>query len=215
MKKEYVKTKIKEKKEQGEKCMKKFFAEFKKFITRGNVVDLAVGVIIGGAFTAIVTALTTHILTPLINWVIYLVFGGTTGKPVYTVLVGAYTEDGALDTANAIFINWGAFIGAIINFILIAFVLFMIIRFINRVQEANKKLAEGVNKGLTKEEKKEIKAAGISLKDKEKVAAFMADKKAKEDALKAEQAAKAEEERKHTTEGLLEDIKALLEKQTK
>ena len=196
--------------------MKKFFAEFKKFITRGNVIDLAVGVIIGGAFTAIVTALTTHILTPLINWVIYLIFGGTTGKPVYTVLVAAYTEDGALDTANAIFINWGAFIGAIINFILIAFVLFMIIRFINRVQEANKKLAEETGKGkLTKEEKKELKAAGICFKDEEKVAAYFADKKAKEDALKAEEEKAAEEAKKHTTEGLLEDIKALLIKQAK
>ena len=190
--------------------MKNFFAEFKKFITRGNVIDLAVGVIIGGAFTAIVTALTTHILTPLINGVIYLIFGGTSSEPVYTVLVGAYTENGTLDAANSILINWGAFISAIINFILIAFVLFLIIRVINRVQEANLKLAEGVKKGkLTKEEKKEIKAAGISLKDKEKVAAYLADKKAKEDA------AKAEEERKHSTEGLLEEIKALLEKQVK
>ena len=196
--------------------MKKFFAEFKKFITRGNVVDLAVGVIIGGAFTAIVTALTTHILTPLINWVIYLIFGGTGGKPVYTVLVGAYTVDGALDTANAIFINWGAFIGAIINFILIAFVLFMIVRIINKVQEANLKLGKEVKKGkLTKEEKKEIKAAGISLKDKEKIETFLADKKAKEEAIKAEEALKEEEAKKHTTEALLEDIKALLQKQVK
>lgn len=200
--------------------MKNFFAEFKKFITRGNVIDLAVGVIIGGAFTAIVTALTTHILTPLINGVIYLIFGGTSSEPVYTVLVGAYTENGTLDAANSILINWGAFISAIINFILIAFVLFLIIRVINRVQEANLKLAEGVKKGkLTKEEKKEIKAAGISLKDKEKVAAYLADKKAKEDAAKAEEekkaAAKAEEERKHSTEGLLEEIKVLLEKQVK
>ena len=196
--------------------MKNFFAEFKKFITRGNVIDLAVGVIIGGAFTAIVSALTTHILTPLINWVIYLIFGGAGNKPVYTVLVASYTEDGAIDVANSILINWGAFIGAIINFILIALVLFLIIRFINRVQETNKKLAEGVIKNkLSSEEKKEIKAAGISLKDKEKVAAYLADKKAKEDALKAEEEKKAEEAKKHTTEGLLEDIKALLEKQAK
>ena len=50
--------------------MKKFFAEFKKFIQRGNVIDLAVGVIIGGAFSAIVTALTNNILMPVINWVL-------------------------------------------------------------------------------------------------------------------------------------------------
>ena len=200
--------------------MKNFFAEFKKFITRGNVIDLAVGVIIGGAFTAIVSALTTHILTPLINGVIYLIFGGTGGEPVYTVFVGAYTENGTLDVANSILINWGAFIGAIINFILIAFVLFLIIRVINRVQETNQKLAKEVKKGfLSKEDKKDLKAAGIKFYDKEKVSAFLADKKAKQAALKAEEEEKAkaaeEERKKHTTEGLLEDIKALLEKQAK
>ena len=50
--------------------MKKFFGEFKKFITRGNILDLAVGVIVGGAFTAIVTSLTNNIIRPLINWII-------------------------------------------------------------------------------------------------------------------------------------------------
>lgn len=198
--------------------MKKFFDEFKKFINRGNVLDLAVGVIIGGAFTAIVSALTTHILTPLINGTIYLLFGGTSSKPVYTVLVGAYTEDGALDTANSIFINWGAFVSAIINFILVAFVLFIIIKAINKVQETNQKIAEGVKKGkLTKAEKKELKAKGISLRDKEKVEEYLAEKNAAkiaaEEEEKAKAAAIAEEEKKHTTEGLLEDIKALLEKQ--
>ncbi|MBQ9369741.1 MAG: MscL family protein, partial [Clostridia bacterium] len=67
--------------------MKKFFSEFKKFITRGNVIDLAVGVIIGGAFTAIVTALTNNILRPLINWFIYACGGGE-GIAAYTFLVG-------------------------------------------------------------------------------------------------------------------------------
>ena len=57
------------------KEMKKFFGEFKTFITRGNVLDMAVGVIVGSAFTAIVTALTKNILQPLINWIIYLISG--------------------------------------------------------------------------------------------------------------------------------------------
>ena len=193
--------------------MKKFFDEFKKFINRGNVLDLAVGVIIGGAFTAIVTALTTHILSPLINGAIYVLFGGTSNKPVYTVLVGAYTEDGALDTANSIFINWGAFLSAIINFILVALVLFIIIKAINKVQETNQKLVEGIKSGkLTKEEKKELKKRGVSLKDKEKVAAFIEEKKAAEQEEKKKAAEKEEEAKRHTTEGLLEDIKALLEK---
>ena len=55
--------------------MKKFFQEFKQFITRGNVLDMAVGVIIGGAFSAIVTAFTNNIIRPLINWIIKLIIG--------------------------------------------------------------------------------------------------------------------------------------------
>ena len=57
--------------------MKKFFKEFKDFISRGNVLDMAVGVIVGGAFTAIITALTNQILQPLINWLIALISGGS------------------------------------------------------------------------------------------------------------------------------------------
>ena len=69
--------------------MKKFFEEFKTFITRGNVLDMAVGVIVGGAFTAIVTALTKNILQPLINWIIYLISGSQGSLDgVYTFLVG-------------------------------------------------------------------------------------------------------------------------------
>ena len=69
--------------------MKKFFGEFKKFITRGNVLDMAVGVIVGGAFTAIVNGLTKYILQPLINWIIFLISGSKGGiEGVYTFLVG-------------------------------------------------------------------------------------------------------------------------------
>ena len=55
--------------------MKKFFSEFKKFITRGNIVDMSVGVIVGGAFTSIVNGLTNNILKPVINWLLSLVLG--------------------------------------------------------------------------------------------------------------------------------------------
>lgn len=200
--------------------MKKFFGEFKKFITRGNVMDMAVGVIIGGAFSAIVTALTNHVLMPIINWILLLITGGNGLDAIYTYLEKSYTEEGTIDLANSIYIDWGAFITAIINFILIAFVLFLIIRTINKVAEANKKLKKGATKGkLSKEDKKELKGKGVDLKDKEKVAAYFAEKQAAEEAAKAKEEAKAaaaaEEARKHSTEGLLEEIKALLEKQAK
>ena len=191
--------------------MKNFFKEFKTFITRGNVLDMAVGIIIGGAFTAIVTALTTHILTPIINWVLTLIFGDGGMQAVYTFLAKVLDADGAIDLANSIYINWGAFIGAIINFILVALVLFLIIRAINRVKENNEKLK---NKKPTKEEKAELKAAGVNVKDKEAVKAYFAEKEEKAKA-EAEEKAKAERLANPTTEDLLKDIKALLEKQVK
>ena len=117
---------------------KGIFAEFKKFITRGNIIDLAVGVIIGGAFSAIVTALTGKIIMPVINLIINLATGGK-GINLITILNGEpqfVTVDG-VETANAkcIYIDWGAFIEAIINFLLIAIVLFVIIKVINSIND--------------------------------------------------------------------------------
>lgn len=201
--------------------MKNFFKEFKTFITRGNVLDMAVGIIIGGAFTAIVTALTTYILTPIINWIISLIFGDGGFEAVYTVLVRAET-DGVLDLTKSIYIDWGAFISAIINFILVALVLFSIIRAINKVKESNEKLKQGLLKGkLTKEQKKELKANGINVKNRAEVEAYYAKKAEEEAKAKAyeeeQEAEKAKAERlaNPTTEDLLKDIKALLEKQAK
>ncbi len=76
--------------------LKKFFGEFKKFITRGNVLDMAVGVIVGGAFTAIVTALSDNILKPLINWVLALILGKDALSEVFTFLKRGYDANGVL-----------------------------------------------------------------------------------------------------------------------
>lgn len=196
--------------------MKKFLGEFKKFITRGNVMDMAVGIIIGSAFTAIVTALTSNILQPLINWIIYLISGSSDSlEGVYTILVGS-----ANDLANAIYIDWGKLISAIINFLLIAFVLFVILKTFNKIKEGNDKFMADISKGiLPKAVKKELKANGIKLTDKEKVAAYLADKKAAEEQAKKEEEekkkAEEEEAKKHTPEALLERIVELLEKQEK
>jgi len=116
---------------------KGFFAEFKEFISRGSVIDLAVGIIIGGAFTAIVTALTGHILTPLINWLLASIIGDKGLESARTLLSAQYqTVDGVqvIDWESSIYIDWGAFISAIINFILIALVLFLIVRTINKAK---------------------------------------------------------------------------------
>ena len=197
--------------------MKKFFSEFKKFITRGNVLDMAVGVIVGGAFTAIVNALSNNILKPIINWVLALILGKDSLSEVFTFLVrtevtDATTGEVTVDLANSIYIDWGAFINAIINFILIALVLFCIVRVINRAKEIDL-----VDDRLTKEDKKTLKAKGVRLTDKEAVAAYLAEKaakaaeeKAKADAEAAEKA-RLEREANPTTEDLLKAILAELQ----
>ncbi len=138
----------------------KFFKEFKQFITRGNVMDMAVGVIIGGAFSAIVTALTDNILQPLINWLIYACMGDEADN-AYTMLVKKFTTDGLVDMDNSIYIDWGAFISAIINFILIALVLFLIIKALNSLSSGSKKLKESAKaKAAEHKAAKEAAAAG-------------------------------------------------------
>jgi len=193
--------------------MKKFIAEFKTFIARGNVMDLAVGVIIGSAFTAIVTALTKNILQPFINFLIYLVAGGN-GKldGVYTILVGS-----ADDLANAIYIDWGAFISAIINFLLIAWVLFILVKLFNRLNKDGDRLMKNLSSTiLTKAEKKEMKEMGLNYKSLVEIKKFKAEKLAEflenKKELEKQEKEKQEEERKHTTEYLLEEIKHILEK---
>ncbi len=145
--------------------MKKFFQEFKKFITRGNILDLAVGVIVGGAFTAIVTSLTNNIIRPLINWIIALIGGKEGLSSVYTFLSRAYTVDAngekVIDLANSIYIDWGLFITAIIDFFIIAFTIFIIIKLVNKSREALKDFNEMLEKETKKDrikERREIRA---------------------------------------------------------
>lgn len=209
--------------------MKKFFGEFKKFITRGNVVDLAVGVIVGGAFTAIVTSLTNHIIRPIINWIISLITGkeGLTG--VYTFLSEAYTTDAAgnvvRDLANSIYIDWGAFITAILDFFIIAFTVFLIVKIINTSREKLKEFGETLQKETKKERILEKKAVRLQAKQQGKKfkvawAEYMAEKQrvAEEKAkLEAEEKAKKEAEEKlnnPTEQALLKEIRDLL-KETK
>ncbi|MBQ4284803.1 MAG: large conductance mechanosensitive channel protein MscL [Lachnospira sp.] len=109
--------------------MKKFMAEFKKFIARGNVMDMAVGIIIGSAFTAIVTSLVNDIINPLIG------------------LVGGKNFDQYSVTLNGTAVlNYGKFITAIINFLIIALVVFIILKTVNTISEKLSKKEEGPKK---------------------------------------------------------------------
>ncbi len=131
------------KKAKDKSSKKGFFKEFKEFISRGNVLDMAIGIIIGGAFTAIVNALSNNILKPIINWILASILGKDSLSEVYTFLVKRYAEDSVtIDLTQSIYIDWGAFINAIINFLLIALVLFLIIKTINSVHNAAKKAKE-------------------------------------------------------------------------
>jgi len=115
--------------------------EFKTFIAKGNVMDMAVGIIIGAAFTAIVTSLVGDLINPLIG----LVSGGVDFTNNYAVLSGEVAEGASLEAAReaggSIF-AYGAFIMAIINFLIIAFVVFMLVRQVNKIKDAASKEEE-------------------------------------------------------------------------
>ena len=136
---------------------KGFFKEFGEFISRGNVLDMAVGIIIGGAFTAIVTAVTENVLKPIINWILAMIIGANGLDGVYTFLKTSYVLDElgnpttAIDLANSIFIDWGTLINAIINFLLVALILFLIVKTINKLRKAGEEYREAYEK--MKEEK--------------------------------------------------------------
>ena len=107
------------------------FEEFKKFAMRGSVVDLAVGVIVGASFTGIVGSLVKDIINPLLG----LLIGGVDFSNFFLVLKGAgpFATLAEATKAGAVTLNYGSFINAIINFIIVAFALFMVVRQINRL----------------------------------------------------------------------------------
>ena len=199
--------------------MKKIFQEFKTFITKGNVVDLAVGMIIGAAFTAIVTALVNNIFKPLID---AIPMEGVEG--LITILVPRNAEgvkvamdSTAIDLSQSVYIDWGAFVMAIINFFLTALVLFSLVKIINHFREGvggMKNRAELIA-SLTDEEKATCKNPIVP--NKKELKAIVAAREAKaaaeaEEARIAEEKAKAEAEAKETTEDILRDIRDALSK---
>ncbi len=146
-----------------DKEKKGFWKEFKEFISRGNILDMAIGVIIGGAFTAIVTALCDNILRPLINGFLALILGKESLSEIYTFIRTAKLEDGTIDLANSIYIDWGAFINAVINFILIAIVLFVIMKVIMKLSAIKQQAKESIEAAAEKRraEKEAAQAATI------------------------------------------------------
>ena len=125
--------------------MKKFFEEFKTFITKGNVLDMAVGVIVGGAFGAITSSLVANVITPLLAWL----FKAPNPDALNITLRAA---DEAAGT-EAIVLGLGTFLGAIVNFLVIALVLFSVIKAFNKARELAEKKEEPVEEAPAEEPK--------------------------------------------------------------
>ncbi len=118
-----------------EKKKSTFWSEFKTFIARGNVVDMAVGVVVGSAFTAIVNQLVKGIINPCIG----KLMGGASLSDLKWVLTPAVEATETTAAVEEVAILYGAFIDAIINFLIVAFCVFVMVRTINRVKDAMKK----------------------------------------------------------------------------
>ena len=123
-----------EKLKKAKEKSKGFFEEFKAFVLRGNVMDMAIGVIIGGAFATIVTALTDDFINPIINSI-----GGAEVKGQLAIWGGQY-------------LNWGHFLTAVVNFMIMAFVLFLMLKFVNKVTSIKKKKEEEITAPVKSDE---------------------------------------------------------------
>ncbi len=169
--------------------MSKFIQEFKSFAIKGNVVDMAVGIIIGGAFGKIVSSLVGDIIMPAVS----LVAGGVNFTEWKWVIRKAVLDVDANVVTPQLTINYGNFIQVTLDFLIISFSIFLVIKALNKAKELGKK-----------EEKEAVEAAG-------KVAA---EAKAVEEAKKAEEAASAAAAVDANTE-LLKEIRDLLKAQSK
>ena len=192
--------------------MKKFFGEFKKFVMRGNVIDMSIGVIVGGAFTTIVNEMSNHILKPIINFLLALFLKSDSLAGIYSYLKkvevaeldanGVATGNTIVDLEQSIYIDWGSFINAIINFLIIAFVLYIILKTINTLSDYQKKL----NDIKTRIEFKKENNIKLSKKEKKYLMKIAEEEKAK---LEKEEALK-NQPKPVTTEDLLVEIRDLL-----
>ncbi len=138
--------------------MKKFFSDFKDFIKRGNILDLAIGMIIGAAFNAIVKSLVNDIIMPLIGSV-----GGVNVSELKLILVDAVLDaEGEIVTA-AVTLNYGSFIQSIIDFLIIAFSIFLAIRIMMSTSNNLKKMKKNKNEEVivTEEVKEETKVVEV------------------------------------------------------
>lgn len=198
--------------------MKGLWTEFKKFISRGNVVDMAIGVVIGTAFTAIVNAVTKGILMPLVNWAVVTATKGQGLEGLRTVLGDPVIDSttGAIDWAATSYIDWGTFINSIIDFLLIALLLFTILKIFTSLRNASNGLTGEEAKKRREMIKQFRKEEGMSFKEaSEKADAAIAEaKKGEEEAKAAAEAAEAAKPKvDEETLRVLSEIRDMLQKE--
>ena len=130
--------------------MKKFLEEFKTFINRGNVMDMAIGVVIAGAFGKISTSLVNDLLMPFISWIC----GSRSMNALNVVVRPAELDEAGEVVKEAITLGFGTFLGTIIDFILIALVVFLILKAFNKARDMAKKKEEEEAAAAAEEEEK-------------------------------------------------------------
>lgn len=200
--------------------MKKFFEEFKKFITRGNVVDMAIGVAVAGAFTKIVTAFTNGFISPIVG---VITKGANLADQKWVVIEG---KEEVLDDAGEVIQEavsevaflWGAFVQNIVDFLIIAFILFIVMKVFNSVMSKAKNVSADIKEGLKPDRVKEAEEAARKAEEEKKAAEEAAAKAkaeaeaAKEEAEKQAQlaACQAQIACTESTERLLTEIRDLL-----
>lgn len=193
--------------------MKKFFADFRKFISKGNIMDLAVAVVIGNAFNAIVNSLVKSIIMPLVS----ILTGGINIASWKWVIVPEDTVNGIAETA----VYYGEFIQAIVNFLIIAFSIFVALKVMMKIKgeigEVNKSIKKSV---LSKEERQRMLDMGLNPKKKKDIKKFVSildeEEKQKQEQEKLEKERKAQEEKLNnpSEQELLKEIRDILKSET-
>ena len=197
--------------------MKKLWQEFKKFINRGNVVDMAVGVAVASAFTAIVTAFTKGFVSPIIA----MITGESSLSALkYVLRPEVLAEDGVTVVTPEVALLWGAFVQAILDFLIIAVVFFAVIKVVATLRKHAEKVQKEMKNYFTDADEKEA-AAKAEAEAKAAAEKAEAEAKAAADALAAAEAARAacEEKAKEAArlereETLLREIRDLLRAQS-
>ena len=202
--------------------MKKFWEDFQKFIKRGNVVDMAVGVAVASAFTAIVTAFTKGFINPLLA----LISKNSSQEELKLVLREEIIDEATGEIIQSeVALLWGGFVQAIINFLIVALTLFVVMRMVSGFSNRAKKLSREVKNMLSDEDEKAEEAARLAEETKKaeeaaaaEAAAIAAEAEAKrlaEEAALAEAQKLEEENRKKREEALLTEIRDLLKSMNK